>query len=207
MLAHVLVRKERDAKQMSQLLRLAFDKLEQEAQRATDAERRAAECLVRARSAIDAQAVAEAEAARTREELGMYKVQLSQAQQEIFRAQELVDGLEARRHDAEEEAARARSIARKLKEEKLVDLAREEGRSEGWREGLRKGWRLGWEEASEDRRVRDVRMRDGRYRPQSRRGLEEALFSEEEDVPQGIQRDSSSGASSLIDVPARGIPE
>ncbi|KAI0038675.1 hypothetical protein FA95DRAFT_1187647 [Auriscalpium vulgare] len=202
-LAHVLARKERDAKQMTQLLRMSFDKLDQESERANDAERRAAECLVRARTAIDARVIAEAEAARYREELGLYKVQLDQAQREIFRAQEVVDGLEARRRDAEEEAVRSRTVARKLQEQRAVDLAREDGRKEGWRDGVRRGWRMGWEEAQGERRARDDRAR---ARP--RRGLEDALFSEVGEEPAGARSSSSaSESSSLVNVPSRGIPE
>ncbi|KAI0060909.1 hypothetical protein BV25DRAFT_1917459 [Artomyces pyxidatus] len=201
-LAHVLARKERDAKQMTQLLRLSFAKLDQESQRAVDAERRATECLVRARTALDARAVAEAEAARVREELGMYKVQLEQAQREIFRAQEILDGVEARRREAEEEAVRARTVARKLQEEKAVDAAREEGRKAGWRDGVRKGWRMGYEEAAGERRAREERTRS---RP--RRGLEDALFSEVDDEPAEGPDEGSSGSSSLVNVPSRGVPE
>jgi hypothetical protein len=50
------------------------------------------------------------------------------------------------KHDAEEEAAKARSKARKLQEEKLVMMAREEGRRQGYEEGLSKGRRIGFEE-------------------------------------------------------------
>ncbi|KAA1475886.1 hypothetical protein DENSPDRAFT_883895 [Dentipellis sp. KUC8613] len=208
-LTQVLARKERDAKQMNQLLRLAFGKLDQETQRALDAERRASECLVRARHALDARALAEQDAQRTKEELGMYKVQLEQAQREIFRAQEIVDNAEVRIREAEEDAAKARSVARRLKEERAVQSAREEGRKEGWRDGMRRGWRIGYEEALEEQRAHDSRMR-----PRPRRGLQDVLFEDDDSTeddepsPEDEEEESSSGqTSSLVNVPSRGVPE
>jgi hypothetical protein len=176
---------------MHQLLRLAFTKLDQEAKRATDAERRATECLTSARSAIDARALAEAEASRTREELGMYKVQLDQAQREIHRAQELLDSLEARRREAEEDAVRARSVARHLHEARAADNAREQGRNEGYRAGVKKGWMMGWEEAVEDRR-----FSESRHRSRPRRSLQDVLFDEDRVPPDDPESDSLSGPSS-----------
>lgn len=160
---------------MHQLLKLTFAKLDEESQRATDAERRAAECLVRARAAIDARAQADADASAARTELAMYKLQLDQAQREVFRAQDMLTGLEARRHDAEEDAARARSVARKLQEERAIDAAREEGKEQGWRDGLRRGMLLGRQEAEEElvrsrRRDEDLRSRSRRRR------VDDALF-------------------------------
>src|SRR5260370_23134115 len=104
-LAHVLARKERDSQQMHQLLKLTLAKLDDQSHRATDAERRATECLIRARAAIDARAQADADAAAARAELALYKMQLDQAQREVNRAQEFLDGLEARRLDAKPAAA------------------------------------------------------------------------------------------------------
>ena len=147
MLAHVLARKERDSQQLHQLLKLTLAKLDEQSKRATDAERRATECLVRARAAIDARAQSDADATAARTELALYKMQLEQAQREINRAQEYLDGLEARRHDAEQDAARARSVARKLQEERAVEAAREQGKQQGFNEGLRQGILLGRREA------------------------------------------------------------
>ena len=168
-LAQVLARKERDAQQMHQLLKLTLAKLDEQSQRATDAERRATECLVRARTAIDARAHADTDAAAARAELALYKMQLEQAQREISRAQEYLDGLEARRHDAEEDAARARSVARKLQEERASEAAREQGKQEGYNEGLRHGILLGRREAENNRpRSRRRQEEDHDWRPQSR---------------------------------------
>lgn len=73
-------------------------------------------------------------------------MQLENAQREIFRAQEIINQVAKEKHDAEEDAARARTKARQLQEEKLVMTAREEGRRLGFQEGLSRGRRIGFEE-------------------------------------------------------------
>lgn len=204
MLAHVLARKERESNQMNQLLQLTFSKLDEESQRATDAERRATECLVRARAAVDARAQADADAAAARTELAMYKMQLEQAQREVTRAQELLDGLEARRHDAEQDAARARSVARKLQEERSIETAREEGKQQGWHEGLRQGILLGRREAENEFRSHRREEEEDDRRSQSRwQGPGDALFTQVTPVsPQ-----STSERSFPDDLHPRGVPE
>jgi hypothetical protein len=168
MLAHVLARKERDSQQLHQLLKLTLGKLDEQSQRATDAERRATECLVRARAAMDARAQSDADAATARSELALYKIQLEQAQREISRAQEYLDGLEARRHDAEQDAARARSVARKLQEERAVEAALEHGKQQGFNEGLRQGILLGRREADNNQPRSRRRQEENNRRPSSR---------------------------------------
>lgn len=200
MLAHVLARKERDTKQMHQLLKLTFVKLDEESQRATDAERRATECLVRARVAIDARTQADADVAAARSELALYKLQLEQAQREIFRAQEMLDGLETRRHDAEEDAARARTVARKLQEERAIEAAREEGKEQGWHEGLRQGMLLGRREAENELRPR--RREDNDLRSRSRPPHTSRLDTQVS--PEQIEQSSSEGLSP-DDSPPRAI--
>jgi flagellar biosynthesis/type III secretory pathway protein FliH len=79
--------------------------------------------------------------------LSLYKAQLENAQREIYRAQDVIDRIAQEKHDAEEDAARARTKARKLQEEKMVMMAREEGRRQGFKEGLSRGRRIGFEEA------------------------------------------------------------
>ena len=88
----------------------------------------------------------------------MYKLQLEYAQQEIYKAQDILDSLEAQRHDAEASAAKARNVARKLKEETLVDLAREEGRRIGLQEGIARGRRLGSDNARSTLDRRESRL-------------------------------------------------
>ncbi|KAI0255197.1 hypothetical protein BJV78DRAFT_1279415 [Lactifluus subvellereus] len=203
-LAHVLARKERDTKQMHQLLKLTFAKLDEESQRATDAERRAAECLVRARAAVDARAQSDADAATARSELALYKLQLEQAQREIFRAQELLDGLETRRHDAEEDAARARSVARKLQEERAIEAAREEGKEQGWHEGLRQGMLLGRREAENQLGSRRREENDLPSRSRPRHGTRPDDTHLTQVSPEPIVQSSSEGLSP-DDLPPRDI--
>ncbi|KAI9453430.1 hypothetical protein F5148DRAFT_1232819 [Russula earlei] len=192
---------QRDAQQMHQLLKLTFAKLDEESQRATDAERRATECLVHARSAIDARAQADTDAAASRAELALYKMQLEQAQHEISRAQEFLDGVEARRHDAEQDAARARSVARKLQEERSIEAAREEGKQQGYHEGLRHGILLGRREAEDRHRSRRRDEEHDRRSRSRRRGPEEAVFT------QVTPQQSTSERSSPDQLSLRPTPE
>jgi hypothetical protein len=182
-LAHVLARKERDTNQVHQLLKLTFAKLDEESRRATDAEHRATECLVRARAATDARAQADADAAAARSELALYKLQLEQAQREIFRAQEMLDGLESRRHDAEQDAARARTVTRKLQEDRAIETAREQGKEQGWHEGLRQGMLLGRREADKENQAGTRLSDENDPRSRSRRYQEPLEQSSPDDLP------------------------
>lgn len=76
----------------------------------------------------------------------LYKIQLETAQQEIFRAQDVLSVVDAQRVEAEEDAARARAATRKMNQEVMVQLAREEGRRTGIREGIERGRDLGFYE-------------------------------------------------------------
>lgn len=76
------------------------------------------------------------------QELALYKVQLQTAQREIFRAQEIINQVAEEKLEAEGEAARARTKARQLLEDKLIMLAREEGQRQGYREGLLRNNRM-----------------------------------------------------------------
>lgn len=134
------------SKKLSSLLVLTSERLDKEIRRANDAERRASDALALARSSNEAKLIAQRDAARANEELRMYKLQYENAQREIFKAQELIDQIEAERQDAEAAAARARSTARKLKEQNLIIMAREEGRQLGYQEGLATGRRMAYEE-------------------------------------------------------------
>jgi len=194
-LAQVLARKEHDTRQMQHLLKLTFAKLDEESQRASDAERRATECLIHARTAIDARAQSDADAAAIRAELSLYKMQLEQAQREISRAQEFLDNVEARRQDAEQDAARARSVARKLQEERAIEAAREEGKQQGWHEGLRQGIILGRREAENQlrsRRREEEHDRRSRSRPRGR-GHGDAVFTQV--IPESPQQSPSERSS------------
>jgi len=66
----------------------------------------------------------------------LYKLQLDNAQKEIFRAQDIINQVSAQKSEAEADAARARTKARKLIEENMVMIAHEEGmRSASTKEG------------------------------------------------------------------------
>jgi hypothetical protein len=73
----------------------------------------------------------------------LYQIQLEAAQQEIYRAQDVLDTVDKQRLDAEKEAAELRSKNRKLLEDARLQRAKEQGRLQGMREGLEKGRDLG----------------------------------------------------------------
>lgn len=145
-LVRLLVHEEHETQELRSMVHILSERLSNETLRAETAETRAKEAVLRFKQVNDARVAALQEASRASEELGLYKLQLENAQREIRRAQELLDAVEAQRHEAEEAAARARSTARKLKEEKLSQIAREEGRLEGIKEGIARGRVLGYEE-------------------------------------------------------------
>ncbi|EMD40380.1 hypothetical protein CERSUDRAFT_91101 [Gelatoporia subvermispora B] len=145
-LARLLLSQERDTTDLRQTLANVSSQLRGETERADAAESRAKQVAMRVKALNEAKVAAEQEAQRAREELGLYKLQLETAQKEINRAQELIDTLETQRLDAEAAAARARSTARKLNEQRLVQLAREEGYRQGLEEGIAQGRNVGYEE-------------------------------------------------------------
>jgi hypothetical protein len=143
----MLLFEERETNELRRMLLSVTEQLKQESQRADDNERRAREAVQRFKAINEARVTAQQDAARANEELRMYKLQLEYAQKEIYKAQEILESLETQRHDAETNAAKARDVARKLREESIVDLAREEGRRLGLQEGIVRGRRLGSDQA------------------------------------------------------------
>lgn len=135
----LLASEEVEAKQTRKFLRSALARLDGETLRAQEAENRALELAERFKLVNDARLQSQQELQRVNEELRLYKVQYDNAQREILRGQELLKALEAQRDDAETHAAKARSTARRLKEENLMMRARDEGRRAGYAEGLRRG--------------------------------------------------------------------
>ena len=129
-----------ETRQLRKVLRAALERLDGETRRAQEAERRALEVAQRFKIVNEARVSAQQEVERVHAELRMYKVQLDNAQREILRGSDLLKDIEAQRDSAEAAAARARSTARRLKEEQLMMKAREEGRKEGYQEGLRRGY-------------------------------------------------------------------
>ena len=103
----------------------------------TEAEESVLEIAQRFTAVNDARVRAQAEAAKLSAELGLYKMQLENAQQEIYKAQDILRMVEDERDDAAADATEARDTARRYREEHVVHLAREEGRKMGYLEGLR----------------------------------------------------------------------
>ncbi|TFY57901.1 hypothetical protein EVJ58_g6738, partial [Rhodofomes roseus] len=139
-LLKLLVSEDAEAKQSRRTLEVALERLQTENQRAQLAEQRALEMAARFKQVNDARIVAQREADRLSQELRLYRDQLDVAQKELLKGQDLMRDLEAQRDDAEAVAARARSTARRLREQQLVTLAREDGRRMGYQEGLRRGY-------------------------------------------------------------------
>lgn len=154
--ARVLVSRERETMDLKRTLYTITEQLKAERQRADAAEHKTREVLALFKNANEAKMAAEQEAARANEALRLYKLQYENAQQEIRRAQKLIDALDTQRVDAEETAAKARSLARKMKEEAIVVSAREAGRRQGLEEGLAQGRMIGYEQG------RSVGYEDGR---------------------------------------------
>jgi len=170
--------------------------LEAETRRADEVENQLSGTLERTKSINEARLTAQQEAARAQEELRLYKLQLDNAQREIIRAQEVLRAIEAQRDDAEIAAADARSKARRLNEERLIEMAREEGRRLGYEEGIRRGRNIGYTE----RRVLD----DGRPR------MRQAAAPTSDRMLDTQEAEQSSVASPLEPEPipdSRGAPE
>ena len=138
-LARMLVEEEIRTSHFSKLAQTLSSQLSQQKQRADDAERRATNAAVRLKEETDGRTRAEQALKQKTEELKLYQVQLKRAQGEIYRAQDALAEVEKMRDEAEHAAAKARSIARKLREQRLMDIAREEGRRVGLREGMARG--------------------------------------------------------------------
>ncbi|KAG5654016.1 hypothetical protein H0H81_008326 [Sphagnurus paluster] len=135
---------------MQAILRL----LAHETARADAAERELAKdneaVITRVQSLKEAHMRTEAELARVTAELNLYKIQLDLAQQEIFRAQSLLDEVERSRVEVEERGIKDREKLRKLALQRAMDEAREEGRREGLRLGLERGRKELWVPYRED---------------------------------------------------------
>lgn len=136
-LIRLLVHEEYEARESHRLLRVAFERLESEAQRVNETEGRVLEIAQRFNAVNDARLHAQAEVSKLTAELGMYKLQLDNAQEEIFKAQKVLRKVEDERDDAAAEATEARDAARKYREQHIVHVAREEGRKMGYLQGIR----------------------------------------------------------------------
>ncbi|KAF8546123.1 hypothetical protein OG21DRAFT_1244459 [Imleria badia] len=129
LLAH-LVSLEEEVCEINAATVVATERLEVEASRANFAERRA---LYHLQIATENRERVEQKSARLREALELCELKLENAQTEIFQVKGLIHQATSHWNDAGAEAARARTMARKLQEEKLMMLG---GRSMGYLEGL-----------------------------------------------------------------------
>ncbi|TFK36020.1 hypothetical protein BDQ12DRAFT_737267 [Crucibulum laeve] len=108
--------------------------------RANAAERQMQEVLGHLREAIEGKRKVETETKGVRVELGLYSENGCLCYStEIFRAQSIVDRVQQELHDAEDRAHRDRDRARKVIQERAVEMTMEEGRREGYRLGLERG--------------------------------------------------------------------
>lgn len=128
---------------------------------------------------------AQQEGIAAKQQVELYKMQLEIAQAEILRAQRILDMVEKQRDEAEEAAARARAKARKLNEEKVSTVARDNGRREGFEDGLRAG-RLEAERAiraEEEEMWRQERQRQIEYGQSPARSayIEEEMDDDDEE--------------------------
>ena len=136
-LVRLLIHEEYETRQSHRLLQAAFERLESETRRVNEAEARVLEIAQRFNTVNEARVQAQAEAARHSAELGLYKIQLNNAQEEIYKAQHVLRKVEDERDDATAEATEARDTARRYREQHIVHLAREEGRKMGYLQGVR----------------------------------------------------------------------
>lgn len=143
-LLRMLAEEQETTRDLQHELALTSSQLALEQDRADTAERKIRETVSRFKDANDARLAAQADAAKLREELRLYKGALEDAQKEIFKAQNILKDVEARRRDAEEEIAQLRRKLRKMQEEKMIEMAREEGRKQGLQEGIEMGKDIGY---------------------------------------------------------------
>ncbi|KAF8555445.1 hypothetical protein OG21DRAFT_904565 [Imleria badia] len=137
-----LVSLEKEVRKINAAAAVTTERPEAETSCANVAERRVLDYFHGMRIAVENRHHAEQESARLREELKLHKLQLEEVQKESQNVLKQVDSL---RKEAEAEAVRARITARKLQEEMLVMLAREEGRR-GNQERLSMVRRIGYVE-------------------------------------------------------------
>lgn len=146
----VLAEEEKQAHKLKSLLRSSGDRLDREIRRANQAvaraelaESRAQELTARVSKAESGKYVVELEAARAKEEIKRYQLQIENLERDVKRLQADVTLLEKQRNEADESAARARDTARKFQMELRNVQARHVGREEGLRYGMHKWFKTG----------------------------------------------------------------
>lgn len=138
-LLRLLVNKEYEATELRKALRAAMGRLQSVERHNTEITGETQEIARRFKALNDSRITAQQEASRAKQELLLYKHQLETAQNEITRAQHVLQAIEKQRTEAEASASRARARIRQLNEARVVDAAREEGRRLGFEAGFRRG--------------------------------------------------------------------
>lgn len=151
----VLAEEEKQAHKLKSLLRLTGDRLDREIRRtnqavsrAEHAESRVHELSARVSRAETSRYAAELDAARAKEEIKRYQLQIEGLERDVRRLQADVTLLEKQRNEADESASRARDTARKFQMELMNVQARQVGREEGARYGrtwFKTGQIEGWD--------------------------------------------------------------
>ncbi|KZV67787.1 hypothetical protein PENSPDRAFT_653803 [Peniophora sp. CONT] len=201
----LLSQKSRSVRQLQKAVEDLADQHSQESSRADGAQRQS---NMLAASLRDVQRELERERSDhsvTREELAMWKVQLT-AQQDVTRKAQLnIDDLTRRLERAEQDAADARTLAHQLREELQVRNAREQGRNEGFRAAIRVRRRMDREEEEVPRgRRRALSVDDS---------VDEVLVERRTPIPVRTERSatparrsSSRATSARTPMPAEPIP-
>lgn len=146
----VLAEEEKQAHKLKSLLRSTGDRLDREIRRANQAvsraehaESRVHELSARVSKAESSKHVMGLEAARAKEEIKRYQLQIESLERDVKRLQADVALLEKQRNEADESASRARDTARKFEMQLRNTQARQVGRDEGLRYGLHKWFKTG----------------------------------------------------------------
>ncbi|KAK0492203.1 hypothetical protein EDD18DRAFT_1008776, partial [Armillaria luteobubalina] len=134
----ILIDKEVQEKEMRNLLQQMAEELYTSSKRRTEAEETSREILATQvlENTRNTEMIMEArqQALAAQAELGVYKLQLKTAEDEILRAQELLTAVEKQRIDAETAASKLKRATRRLKLEALRHEALERGRQEGFQQ-------------------------------------------------------------------------
>ncbi|KAF8630221.1 hypothetical protein AX15_003046 [Amanita polypyramis BW_CC] len=135
-LLNKLIDREYEAQRLSKALRLMVQHLNLQTSHITELERDSQEALDRLRQINQSRIEAQQDASRANQELQLYHNELDSSRRELARAADLLRTSQEQREEAEQAAARAREKARKLRQQRLVDAAREEGRRWGFHDGF-----------------------------------------------------------------------
>ncbi|KAG6920052.1 hypothetical protein DXG01_010120 [Tephrocybe rancida] len=192
---------EEHSKALKQQLIVANKQLKGHELRAADSEQQLLALATQLKRVNDARIVAVQEAAKAKEELELYRIQLGLAHREIERAQRIIEEVDKERYDAEKAAAEARTEARKYHRDLLMIRAMDEGRKLGMQEGIEQGKALalreigeyGYEDMNDEDYTKDYfdYTDDIDYRRRSR----SLLLASNEDIVIHPPRSSTSGGS------------